>query len=248
MTKDIFFDELFTYDSEVEVGSVEEDENAEQVVGRHSDIDIVVNPKRRSGKPTVAGTRLEPKIMAERVFRQTLSFMCSLLNKDVFPESTKEDLMEHYQDHPHDVPLIIPEDEEWFSYHKLDDIDYDVYGSKVKNAYKLSVIEIADRRDYTFPRMIHAMCEFYDDNRDHMEVLRRRSYDTRFALSKTANNDDPVQFIQDKNDLDGFFVSDNGERYENYAEFMRASWDSEWPPEAVYLDHQATFGVERPPS
>mgnify|MGYP006914274291 CR=1 FL=1 len=248
MTRDTFFDELFTYDSEAEVGSAENDESAEQVVGRHSGIDIVVNPKRRSGKPTVAGTRLEPKIMAERVFGQTLSFMNSLLDDDVFSESTEKDLIEHYQDHPHDVPLVIPEDEEWFSYHKLDDINHDIYGSKVRNAYKLSVIEIADRRDYTFPRMIHAMCEFYGYNRDHMEVLRRRSYDTRFALSKTGDSDEPIQFIQDKNDLDGFFVSENGERYENYAEFMSASWDSEWPPEAIYLDHQATFGVERPPS
>lgn len=247
MKTDVFFEELFSYESDVEVGSIENDENAERVVGTYSDIDIVVSPDRRSGKPTVAGTRLEPKILAERVFRQTLSFIESLVSDEMFSSKTEDHLIKHYTDHPHDVPLIVPDNEEWMSYHKIDDIDYDIYGRKIENAYKLSVIEISDRRDYTFPRMIHAMCQFYDDKREHMEVLRRHSYDTRFALSKTGDDDAPVQLVQDKKDLDGFFVSENGEKYENYAEFLSASWNSEWPPEATYLDHEATFGVNRPP-
>lgn len=246
MSKDMFFEELFGHDGGVKVGSAEADENAERTVGEYSNTDIVVNADRRSGKPTVAGTRLEPKIMAERVFKQTLDIMVSLLNEDVFSKNSKEKLVGHYRDHPHDVPLIVPISKDWLSYHKVDDISYNIYGSKVKNAYKLSVIEVATRRDYTYPRMIHAMCQFYDDNRENMEVLRRRSYDTRFALSSVGDSKHSVQLVEDKNDLDGFFVSETGDRYENYAEFTSDCWDSEWPPNPTYLDHKATFGVERP--
>lgn len=246
MSKDVFFEELFSHDENVEVGSAEADGNADRIVGQYSDIDIVVNSDRRSGKPTVAGTRLEPKIIAERVFNQTLDLMVSLLNEEVFPKNSKEELVDHYHDHPHDVPLIVPTGKDWLSYHKLDDISYDIYGSKVKNAYKLSVIEVATRRDYTYPRVVHAMCQFYDDNREDMEVLRRRSYDTQFALSSVGDSEQSVQLVEDKDDLDGFFVSETGDRYENYAEFTGDCWDSGWPPEPIYLDHKATFGVERP--
>jgi hypothetical protein len=249
MKVDRFFDELFSYNSSTKVGSASEDQLENTIIGNYNGIDIVVNSERRSGKPTVAGTRLEPQIISERVFELTLKFMRTLLPDDAFPKETAIWMKNHYREHPHDVPKIIPNNiEEWLSYHQIDDLDASIYENKIINAFRLSVIEIATRRDYTYPRMIYAMCEYYDDDKENIEVLRRHSYDARFCISHLGNNDQPIVSVNKKDDLDGYFVTEDGNQYENYTEFIKNSWDKSWPPDIKYLDHRATFGCDRPPS
>jgi hypothetical protein len=249
MKVDRFFDELFSYDSKTNVGSASEDSLDCNLLGSYSGIDIVASPKRRSGKPTVAGTRLEPKIISERVLYLTFEFMETLLPDNEFSSNTVDWIKKHYRDHPHDVPKIIPSKvNEWLSFHQIDDIETEIYEDQILKSYRFAVIEISTRRDYTYPRMIHAMNQYYDEETDHIETLRRHSYDTRHCMSDLGKEDNPVTLIQSKEDLQGYFVTEDGEKYENYSQFLKDSWDKKWPPENIkYLDHRATFGSQRPP-
>lgn len=247
--RDDWFEELFEYQTYEDsyIGDANKDENAEQLLGTHLGIDFVANPGRRSGKPTVAGTRLEPHIIGERIFNLTLRNLRSTM-KGQFDTEMFKDIRNHYAAHPHDVPQIKPRSPSWFEQFKLRDEIPDFYAEQAQLAYKLAVIDMAQRRDYTFPRMIDAMCEFYDANREHMEFLRRSDYDASFCMGQLGETDDPIVYVEDKSDTEGHFVATNGDVFDSFANFLREQWDREWPPDdPLHIDHQATFGVDRPP-
>lgn len=235
--------DMYAETVDVDIGDYSKDDTADFLLGTYNGVDIVSSNGRRGSRPTIAGTRIEVHLIGEQVFNYTVKFMSAAIGR--FSEENAEKVINKYENPLH-VPTIKPSTLTWFENNTLvDHFNPELYYSAANRCYKYATIEVATKYSHIFPHFVDAAIQYYDDHSEEMKYIRRSRFDSKHCLEFSSKLIDkqPV-----KNDLLGdVFIATDGSEYDSYEDFIAQNSFETWPPEnPIYIDHEKTFGIDRP--